>query len=190
MDYFLLNLILFSLIISVILNLSLTLYLFKYVRLLNKNKQDAPPLTLPPGYIIENFKARLINDNKLITLGDNSSVVIFLSEKCRLCRSKVPQLEFLLPAVEKVDVSLWINLIDNVSAKDSFLSESPLIKKTISIDKDLIRTLNPRTAAPFYLLIDHEKELQASGMIGDANWNSFIDQMENILKQNSAEHHE
>lgn len=190
MDYFLLHLILFSLILSVILNLSLTLYLFKYVRLLNKEKQDAPPLTLPPGYIIEDFKARLINENQIVALEDNSSVIIFLSEKCGLCRSKVPQLEFLLPAVEKVDVSLWINLVDNVSAKDSFLSESPLINKAISIDKELIRTLNPRTASPFYLLIDHKKELQASGMIGDDNWNSFIEQMENILKQNKAEHHE
>ena len=37
--------------------------------------------------------------------------------------------------------------------------------------------LNPFKVSPFYLFIDEHKKLQASGLIGDANWQSFSEQM-------------
>lgn len=48
----------------------------------------------------------------------------------------------------------------------------------LELDGQARRRLNPRRQAPFYLFLDEHLIVQASNLIGDEDWQSFLAQMD------------
>ncbi|MFT4925954.1 MAG: hypothetical protein ACI8WB_002049 [Phenylobacterium sp.] len=167
--------------IAVALNLVLTFRLAAMLRL--NMGQTVVPLTLPFGEPVPDYIATSIVEGKPVNTRQQSCVLLFLSSTCKDCKAKVPQLAQLQPALEHAGVAMWLVSAESKKRLENLLSGSDLLNRTVTMPTNLMKTLNPRHASPFYLFIDEQQILQASGMIGDDNWLSFIDQMQQIEQQ-------
>ncbi|EKE87654.1 hypothetical protein [Idiomarina xiamenensis] len=116
----------------------------------------------------------------LVSLPSTPTLVVFLSARCHSCRGKVPQLQQLLAAIQAVELSFWLVVIEAHDDAADFLRDSPLWPYVMSMPPEVIKYLNPRTASPFYLMLNEQRQLQASGMLDDADWQSFVEQMQAV----------
>ena len=145
------------------------------------SSMSLPPLTLPVGEPIAQLRAQTCESQLPITFQDKPTVLTFLSSHCHTCHQKRPELTRILPALASADVDLWVVMSDTPQAIDDYLADTGLKARAVNMDEGLQRELNPRAASPFYLFIDQNRVLQASGIIGDADWQSFLTQMDEIL---------
>lgn len=172
-----------SLSLAVALNLVLTFRLAAMIRA--GVGQPVVPLTLPFGEEIKNypFSMTSVQEGKPIFNKNESCVLIFLSSKCKDCKSKIPQLIKLQPALSHTGVSMWLVTAESKSKLEKFFLNTTLLNRAVTMQPSEIKILNPRSASPFYLFINEQNILEASGMIGDDNWNSFISQMQQIAQE-------
>lgn len=139
------------------------------------------PTALPAGGRLPVFSGRLAVDGQGFSsdhLSGQSTVLLFLSPDCGDCRQRLVELDALYPALRASGVQLYLISTRSHRRMAAFLGESPLREHLVLVSAAVRQSLNPRNAAPFYLFADHEQRVLASDFIGDANWRSFVAQVE------------
>ncbi len=138
--------------------------------------------TVPIGQAIPDFEGRGGPGGHRISasvdLAGQASVLVFLSSACPKCGEKLPELRRILPATREAGVALWI--VPMEAARSPLPDGSPLADHLLVLEPPARRRLNPRNAAPFYIFLDHQRIARASNFIGDPDWLSFLDQMDEI----------
>jgi hypothetical protein len=140
----------------------------------------APPFTLPLGQTVPAFEGQARADGRRVTsaeLAGQAAVVLFLSSGCPKCRGTVPELLRILPAIHSAGIGLWIIPADSRHDISPLLEGSALLAHVVAVEPAVRNRLNPRRAAPFYIFIDHHMTALASGLAGDDDWKSFVDQL-------------
>lgn len=183
MDTELLHWVLACLIFSVSINLVLTFRLFDMIRSINMPSVNPVPLTLPLGEQAPDFSGETVVNKTPVRSASKPTVLVFLSSKCKECHSKLPELCRIQPALSRAEVVMWLVASEHSNNLKSFLADTTLLNLAVSMDSEVQKSLNPRTASPFYLFLDEKRILQASGIIGDDDWLSFISQMDGILSE-------
>jgi len=172
--------ILIVLIIVTAINLKLTLRLLKIINSPPVDVNNQLPVDI--GEKLPIVMGRSLNKKiEEKVSGDGvPAVLVFLSSKCPVCREKVPEIESIY--TKSGDAGLTLRLItkESKSRIRHFFSDSKLLKALLVVSNKSYKTLNPTQASPYYLFIDHERRLQACGIIGDENWQSFVDQINNV----------
>jgi AhpC/TSA family/Methylamine utilisation protein MauE len=139
-----------------------------------------PPPPLPLGQTIPAFEGRARVGGRLVTsaeLAGQAAVLLFLSSGCPKCRGTVPELLRILPAIRSAGIGLWIVPADSRHDIALLLEGSALLEHVLTVEPAVLDRLNPQRAAPSYIFIDHQMAALASGLIGDDDWRSFVDQM-------------
>lgn len=160
------------------LNLLLTFSLAKRLDSAGLLVASIPKVALENTYV-DNFRAsRLIDKSGLILPQDKQPAVwLFLSSQCPKCHDTLPLLEPLLPLCESAQVSIQLITMESRKQMQRFLANSSLLQHCLLLKrKDYLR-LNPSLTSPGYLFINHDGLIEAEGMIGDANWLSFEQQL-------------
>ena len=141
-----------------------------------------PGFTVPIGQAIPDFEGRGGPDGRRVSasvdLAGQAAVLVFLSSACPKCGEKLPELRRILPAAREAGVALWI--VPMEAARSPLPEGSPLAEHLLVLETPARRRLNPRNAAPFYIFLDHQRIARASNFIGDPDWLSFLDQMDEI----------
>lgn len=103
----------------------------------------------------------------------------FVAGGCPKCLGTVATLREMLGPMARAGVALWIVPI-GLERRDfpQVTGDPRLAPHALRIDLDECRRLNPDMAAPYYLFVDHQTLVQATGLVGDANWQSFVAQIE------------
>jgi peroxiredoxin len=169
--------------LSVALNMFLTLRLAAIVR----NLVPAPEtLALPIGEALPAVQAHRATTGELISTADmngRAAVLIFLSASCKTCNEKLPQLEQLRTPMQAENVALWIIGMDSQRRMKRWLQRSALLEHLLLMQSNPRRQLNPTSGSPFYIFIDPRQIVQASGFLGDADWQSFVGQMAAVAQR-------
>jgi len=164
---------------SVALNLWLTFRLFRLVRLSASTGELPKPL--PVGSHIEPIQGQDFIEGAAIDLNEPvnlAKVYLFLSSECDKCKSKLSEILNVLDATEGQGVNLWLISMESKRRVSNFLSSPTLMGSTIKVTEDEYDRVNPTGASPYYMFVDHNNLLQAEGFIGDENWISFTQQLD------------
>jgi hypothetical protein len=113
-------------------------------------------------------------------LAGQAAVLLFLSGGCPKCRQTVPTLLRILPAVRDAGISLWLIPADSRHDISALLEGSALLEHVLVLEPAMRERLNPQRAAPHYIFIDHELTVLSSGLMGDEDWESFVEQMDGL----------
>lgn len=178
--------VLIALTASVALNFLLTLRLAAIV---GAREYERLPATLPSGTPLPTFRARPLSGGTPVSSGSlrgTSTVLAFLSPGCGECHARREELIRMYPAMREAGVGLWIFVNARPPQARDYLRDTPLLAHAMRIDNASARRLNPRTSAPFYLFVDAEGMVIASGFIGDADWASFRGQMDEVADETAA----
>ena len=172
--------ILIVLIIVTALNLKLTLGLLKIINSPPVDVNSQLPVNI--GEKLPVVLARSLNKKGNEKIYDDGipTVLVFLSSKCPVCREKIPEIESIYTKSGDAGVALHLITKESKSRIRNFFSDSKLLAAILFISNTGYKALNPTQASPYYLFIDHEQRLQACGTIGDENWQSFVEQMNNV----------
>lgn len=138
----------------------------------------APPdLLFPAGVQVEDFVGRSRAGAQVaVAAGDTAYALIFLSSGCPKCRAAAPDVAAAAALATGRGVRLWMVTAEWLSAAD--LGESAeLDAYFLDLARVEYAMLNPRRASPVYLFISADMIAEASGFIGDDNWQSFIAQL-------------
>ncbi|MEW6731010.1 MAG: hypothetical protein AB1489_06715 [Acidobacteriota bacterium] len=184
MDTSVLYLILTILTLSVALNLKLTFSLLNTMRNLVADRPFTPPI----GEIVPEVKAKRLDTGEIITIpgSGQATVCLFLSSTCPKCREKLPELEKLLPLLPVAGLSMWLVSQEPKWRIKRFLKSNGLASVAVFVKNHAYKTLNPTQTSPFYLFTDHKSMLEAGGLIGDENWQSFLEQMDEVASEIEA----
>jgi peroxiredoxin len=170
-------------VVLVFLTLAVAVNTFVMVRMaaVVRNLVPAPAkLALPTGETLPALQAqRAVTGERISTteMAGRAGVLVFLSASCKMCNEKLPQLEQLRTPMHAENVALWIIGMDSPRRMKRWLESSPLIEYLLLMRSASRRQLNPTSGSPFYIFIDHRRIVQASGFLGDADWQSFVGQM-------------
>ncbi len=154
------------------------------LRLARGSGPEEPPFTLPLGQELPAFEGRARVDGRIMNSAEfegQATVLLFLSSGCPKCRGTVPELLRILPAICGANVGLWIVPADSRHDIAPLLEGSALLEHVLLLEPAVREQLNPQRAAPYYIFIDHQRVVLASGLIGDDNWKSFVDQMKEFM---------
>ena len=170
------------LLVLVVLTLTVALNLFLTLRLAAIVRPDlwAPPLTVPIGEPVPPFEGRRRSDGGLLASADlagQAAVLAFVSPGCPACAEAAAELAAVLPAMGEAGVALWIVPADPVHDVAPLLAGTGLPDHVLDLEPPDRHRLNPQRAAPFYLFLDERLIVQASNLIGDEDWQSFLAQM-------------
>lgn len=177
----LLVVVLVVLVALVLFNLLLTLRLAAIVQ---QREYDRLPLAFPVGAPLPVFTARRQQDGVTVpstALSGAAAVLVFLSPACSDCRQRRLELIELHPAIVASGVGLWVFGAGARRRVRAFFEATPLAAHVMSIRAGVRRRLNARNAAPFYLFVDAAGAVVASGFVGNEDWNSFAEQMREVL---------
>ncbi|WP_199611625.1 hypothetical protein [Flocculibacter collagenilyticus] len=165
---------------SAILNFVLILTLFKIIR---KYVNLTPPLlNIDEGQELPNIQAYYLSSKKpeILTSQKQATALVFLMSNCPKCQSKIAELESVLSVAPVAGVKLFFITHERTRKIEQFLGKSALKAVTLKVTKKAYLQLNPSQASPFYIFVDHQAQLQTAGMIGDENWQGFIEQINDI----------
>ena len=169
---------------SVSLNLFLTFRIAALIR--PEPEPDDKPLTLPIGEALPEFEGRSQLDHSAVSsahLASETTLILFLSPGCSLCRETVSQIREILPRIRDAGIWLWIVTGKSAGGSARFLGD--LTSHWLRVDAGTIRKLNPRNASPFYIMVN-DGVVQASYFVGDETWQNFIEKMEGSIVQQAA----
>lgn len=143
-----------------------------------------PPASaaLSPGDALPPFEGRAASDGRVVTATDlagQATAILFLATGCPKCRAHIPQIRGLLPAARRAGLNMWVAPMED--GPSPLLAESELGDHILRLDRPTRERLNPERAAPHYLFVDHRGVVQACGLLGDADWRSFVDQMAELV---------
>ncbi|NHZ37667.1 redoxin domain-containing protein [Massilia sp. CCM 8692] len=180
MDSDVLAVILLLLALSVALNLKLSLQLLKVVHHLSAAAKAAS--ILPLGEALDAFSGKRLADGAPLTVGDDGqpAVLLFLSSACPKCRHKLPEIEHLAPLAREAGVALWLVSLEPGWRLRRFLQATTLEGSTVRVSGADYGMLNPLMSSPSYLFVSQAGTLDARGMIGDDDWRSFCEQMDEM----------
>jgi AhpC/TSA family len=183
MDMSILYLILTILTLSVALNLKLTFSLLNTMR--NMAAEKDRPFIPPIGEIVPEVKAKRLGTGEIVVIpgSQQAAVCLFLSSTCPKCREKLPELEKLLPLLPVAGLSMWLVSQEPKWRLKRFLKNNQMASVAIFVNKQDYKILNPTQTSPFYLFTNHNAALEAGGLIGDENWQSFLEQMDEVASQ-------
>jgi peroxiredoxin len=163
--------------LSVAFNLFLTLRL---TRIVGNNEYLKLPMTLPIGQPLPMFDGRAFSDGRRVRSAEfegHASVLLFFSPECHDCQARVVEISAMYASMRQAGVGVWVLSTISKRRMREFLDDSPLLDHVLMVSSSAQRTLNPRSSAPFYIFIDHQRTVLASNFIGDADWLSFCEQM-------------
>lgn len=171
--------------ILVALNLKLTLHLFELVR--NPSILNPPFLAREIGEPIPALTGQSLA-NTTVELSDlkQAAALLFLSSRCPQCQEKLSEIAALTPLLEEAGLTMWLVTNEPKRHFAKFLNNGPLQEHVILLDKGLYKQINPTLSTPYYLFINHLTQLEAGGVIGDDNWQSFLQQMDDIRQQGAV----
>lgn len=184
--------VLFTLVILIaltILNLKLTLGLYKIINNPPANVNESAPAAI--GELVPGIQAKQLLNNVQVSAVTEGipTALIFLSSKCPTCKEKLPQIEEIYSVAETAGLKLRIVSTESKKRLRHFLKNSELLSGVVITKRKEYKKLNPSLASPFYLFVDHESRLQTFGTIGDDDWTSFVQQMQDV-KHETGELHE
>lgn len=168
------------LMLTVTFNLWLTFRLIRAVRLLPMSK-NVGSQKLTEGTLVSDFDLDRITDKESVTLHEfpeHAKVLVFLTSKCKKCKSKLPELHKSIENASHLGVMIWILTLETNGRMKNFLQNDKLMDVSMRVSQSSYDYLNPEGASPYYLFIDAENTLQAQGFIGDENWAGFLQQLE------------
>lgn len=165
------------LLFSVGLNLKLTIGLIKSVNALSDAAMQSA--VLPAGSQIPELLGRPLGSRESmpVVADGEPNVLLFLSSTCPKCRSKLPELQRLMPLADHAGVRMRLVSPEAPWRLKRFLLGSSLSPLVMRVGKQDFAVLNPTLSSPHYMFVDHEGRLEASGPIGDDDWLSFCDQL-------------
>ncbi len=162
---------------SVTLNLVLTIKLQR--KLITLNELVNPKLEVPIGTVIPNSSGRVLatNANWQMHAVSRPKALIFLSTRCPKCEHKLAQIDSMIAKAELQ--GLEIKLISYESGKRlrRFMKGNSLLANTVLVRRKSYRALNPKEMTPYYMFLDEEHIVQATGEVGDDNWLSLVNQL-------------
>ncbi len=167
--------------LSVAINLLLTFRLFAVVRRIPLSSDNARQLE--QGDVLPAFAGETLLDKQQVTIDSLEplpTVVVFVAPGCPKCKSKLPEISQMTEAMEQAGVRLWLVGLGRRWQVKRFLKASGLMPWTMLLTDQDKKNLNPSGASPFYLFLDEQRVLQASGLLGDENWQIFVEQMREI----------
>lgn len=152
---------------------------------LAKRLDNAGILVTPPQHValkdtvVNPFIANRLTDKAMVSLPHDlqPAVWLFLSSQCPKCHDTLPVLERLLPLCASAQVSLQLLTMESRKPMLHFLAGSALLKSSFVLRRKDYLKLNPALVSPGYLFINHEGLVEAEGIIGDTNWQSFEQQL-------------
>jgi hypothetical protein len=164
---------------SVIINLKLT---FKILSIINSPKSLELPLPFEKGDLLPEINVSSLNNDKEISLieGNKAKVLLFLSSGCPKCKEKLPEIEPIIDLLPEAGLDMFFIGYESRKKINKFLALSPLSKKTFIANSKSYKKLNPNYNSPSYIFTNHSSEIEALGTIGDENWLSFIQQMQDF----------
>ncbi len=174
MDSDIVNLTLAALAVALSLNLKLSLAVLRAGRS-ERNLPAAPVVGQP----MRALAARSLAPNAPVDLMDRqqATVLLFLDSRCTKCSATLPDLEHMLPAAQQAGLTMWLVSQERPWRLRRFLQAPSLRARVARLDLDAYRSLNPHMSAPSYLFVNHDGVLEASGMIGDENWQGLRSQL-------------
>lgn len=173
---------LLSLIAALAVLLAFNLFLsLRLTRMVNALARAQLPDTVPIGEPLPRFHGqRLLAGGRVRSdalLGDQAAVLVFVSPGCKACLARQPELDRMRPLMDAAGVALWVIAQGRPQRLHDYFASTALLPRVLRVgDRDL-RRLNPKYAAPFYIFVDADGVVQASGQVGDDNWLSFRDQI-------------
>lgn len=152
---------------AVALNLKISMAVLRASR----RERDAPEL-LPTGQPVPIVSARKLHDGKTVQLVGNgqATVLLFLSSKCPKCRTKLAELEEMIPLADQAGLAIWLVSEESAWRLRRFVSSKTLLARVARVSLQHYKALNVSLMSPGYLFINHEDVLEAIGFIGDENW--------------------
>lgn len=178
MDANVLYAVLILLALSVALNLKLTFCLLSSVR--NMMAAQGQDFTLPVGEPVPAVRGKPMLGGKktVFTAGPRPAALLFLSSGCPKCKSKLPEIGRMLARADEAGLDIWLVSREAKWRLRRFLLGTALPGVTMRVSTDEFKLLNPTMTSPYYMFLNESGRLEAGGMIGDENWLSFREQME------------
>jgi peroxiredoxin len=143
----------------------------------------AVTFTLPIDTPVPDFDAQRLTDGTRVSTPDlagHSTVMVFVSAACKECHKRIPELVQMQAAMRQAGVALLIVGMDSERRIRGLLKDSPLLDHVILLSSVAHRKLNPTNSTPFYIFIDEQKRVRASNLVGDEDWQSFVEQMREV----------
>jgi hypothetical protein len=162
------------------LNLKLTFFLLATIR----DQDTKQPLVV--GEKVPDIAGRYLSTKRPGRFPETGkpAVFLFLMSACPKCRSKLPEVASMVPALENAGLDMWIVSTESRRKLLRFLQEQPALESmTVQVGARAMTAVNPTISSPSYLFIDEEGMLQARGMIGDDDWLAFTGQMKEIQEE-------
>ena len=164
---------------TVAFNLLLSLRLATIVGLREKERL---PTVLPPGSTFPRFKAKTLAGQRVdnTSIDSRPAVFVYLSPSCKDCASKLPIVEALFPAAERLGVELWVIGVGSRTRLELFFADSSIWSRVLVLRGGTRRRVCPRNAAPAYAFVNQDGRVEAANFIGDARWRAFLDQLGHV----------
>jgi len=171
---------------SLALNLKLT---FKILSVINSPESSESPLPFEIGETLPEITMNSLIDNKEthINASNQAKVILFLSSGCPKCKEKLPEIEPILEVLPSAGLDMYFIGYESVRKLNKFLALSTLSKITFIANRKNYKKLNPNFNSPSYIFTNHLAKIEASGTIGDDNWLSFIQQMNDFKTEMNNE---
>ena len=171
---------------AVALNFLLTFRLAAFVR--SVPEPDNKPFKLAAGTLAPEYAGTMLKDKSWVTsqqLAGNPKVLVFLSSGCQTCKEKLDELQQMRGGIEKAEISLWLIGRESEKQVKKFLQHTGLMDLVVFMSGEIRKRLNPFDASPFYIFIDGQDTVQASGYLGDENWISFQQQISELQSEHN-----
>lgn len=106
-----------------------------------------------------------------------AAVLLFLASRCPKCQAKLASIQALLPLADAAGLAIWLISEESPRRLRAFLPSAALQAATARVSLRDYRQLNPLMSSPSYLFINHQGQIDAVGLVGDADWQSLTEQL-------------
>lgn len=163
-----------ALAVGLAINLRLTLSVLGAAR----DEHDTK-LPLPVGHAIPPVSGRLLMGGGRAQVGGagQASVLLFMISQCPKCRGRIAEVEAMLPLALDAGLALWLVSEERAFRLRTFVGRAGLARRTVRVSQNDFLALNPLQATPTYLFVNADGVLEASGLIGDDNWQALRSQL-------------
>ena len=142
-------------------------------------RERVPALALEPGAPLPAVQARPLLGGARCQPGapGQPAVLLFLASRCPKCQEKLAGIEQLLPLASGAGLALWLLSEEPARRLRAFLPSNTLRAATARLALRDYRQLNPTMSSPSYVFVNHLGNVEAAGLIGDADWLALVEQL-------------